>query len=106
MIDLIPTGRKNAILLRDLAAKVGRSPRAVQSDIQALRDNGHPILSAAQGGYYLPTPDAEGIKDCLRYIAMMRRQALSRLKRIRTAKRWIRELYQMRFITNNTDQEV
>jgi len=38
MIELIPTGAENAILLKDLAAKVGKSPRQVQADIQSIRE--------------------------------------------------------------------
>lgn len=31
MIDLIPTGEENAVLLKDLAVMVGKSPRTVAS---------------------------------------------------------------------------
>lgn len=91
MIDLIPKGKDNAILLADLASITGRPPRVVQAKIQKLRDSGCHILSAATGGYYVPTDDAEGVSDTENYIKMMRLQALGRLRRIGTAKRWLAE---------------
>ncbi len=38
MIDFIPIGQENAILLKDLAAITGKSPRTVQAEIKDLRD--------------------------------------------------------------------
>jgi biotin operon repressor len=94
MIELIPTGAENAILLKDLAALTGKAPRTVQADIMRLRDEGEPILSSASGGYYLPTNDDEGFRDVSRYIEMMKSQAYGRLKRLRAANRWIIEYRQ------------
>lgn len=91
MIDLIPKGKDNAILLADLASIVGISPREVKKRIQILRESGTHILSSAAGGYYRPTNGKEGIADTRRYISMMETQAKGRFKTIRTAKRWLRE---------------
>ena len=58
MIDLIPTGEENAVLLKDLAVMVGKSQRTVQADVKRLRDRGYLlILSSASGGYYFPSAD-------------------------------------------------
>ncbi len=99
MIDFIPIGAENAVLLKDLSSMVGKSPRQVQADIQLLRDNGLLILSSASGGYYFPSADEKGEVETERYIAMMEGQALGRLKRLRAAKKWLRERGQMRITT-------
>lgn len=57
IIDLIPTGRDNAIPAADLA-KVAAFPdaRTLQQEIHSLREHGVVILSATDkpNGYYLP----------------------------------------------------
>ena len=61
MIDLIPIGAENAVLLKDLAAMVGKSPRQVQADIQSIREKDQiNIISLATGGYCLPSSDDKG----------------------------------------------
>lgn len=99
MIDFIPIGQENAILLKDLAAMTGKSPRTVQADVQLLRDHGFVILSSAAGGYYFPTTDEKGVSEVRQYIAMMESQALGRLKRVKVAKKWLRERGQTRIDT-------
>jgi biotin operon repressor len=95
MIDLIPTGEENAVLLKDLAVMVGKSPRTVQADVKRLRDRGYLILSSASGGYYFPSADKKGEAEAEQYIAMMESQAFGRLKRLMSAKKWLRERGQM-----------
>ena len=97
MINLIPTGKENAILLKDLAALTGKAPRTVQADIQLLRDNGFVILSSAAGGYYFPSTDEKGVAEATRYMAMMESQAFGRLKRLGAVKKWLKEYGQVQF---------
>ena len=84
MIDLIPIGAENAVLLKDLAAMVGKSPRQVQADIQSIREKDQiNIISLATGGYCLPSSDDKGEREAKRYEVMMIRQAIGRLKKAR-----------------------
>lgn len=100
MIDLIPIGAENAILLKDLAALTGKAPRTVQADILRLRDEKRiNILSSATGGYYLPTYDDKGERESRQYELMMIRQALGRLKRAGVSRQWREEYKQTRFFT-------
>jgi len=100
MIELIPTGAENAILLKDLAAKVGKSPRQVQADIQSIREKDQiNVISLATGGYCLPSSDDNGEREAKRYEVMMIRQAIGRLKKARLSMKWRAERNQMRFYT-------
>jgi biotin operon repressor len=107
MIELIPTGAENAILLKDLAAKVGKSPRQVQADIQSIREKDQiNIISLATGGYCLPSSDDKGEREAKRYEVMMIRQAIGRLKKARLSMKWRAERNQMRFYTGEKLEEI
>ena len=94
IIAYIPVGKENAILLNRLAMTLGISSRAVKRKIQKLRDGGMVILSSADGGYFIPRNDKEGLKEVNRYIKMMEKQAMSRFSRVRSARRWREEYKQ------------
>lgn len=51
--DILPTGKENAILARDLAAKLGVSELVLRDIVTADRINGIVICSSS-AGYYLP----------------------------------------------------
>ena len=107
MIELIPTGVENAILLKDLAAKVGKSPRQVQADIQSIREKDQiNVISLATGGYCLPSSDDNGEREAKRYEVMMIRQAIGRLKKARLSMKWRAERNQMRFYTGEKLEEI
>jgi biotin operon repressor len=107
MIELIPTGAENAILLKDLAAKVGKSPRQVQADIQSIREKDQiNVISLATGGYCLPSSDDNGEREAKRYEVMMIRQAIGRLKKARLSMKWRAERNQMRFYTGEKLEEI
>jgi biotin operon repressor len=107
MIDLIPIGAENAVLLKDLAAKVGKSPRQVQADIQSIREKDQiNIISLATGGYCLPSSDDKGEREAKRYEVMMIRQAIGRLKKARLSMKWRAERNQMRFYTGEKLEEI
>lgn len=107
MIELIPTGAENAILLKDLAEKVGKSPRQVQADIQSIREKDQiNIISLATGGYCLPSSDDKGEREAKRYEVMMIRQAIGRLKKARLSMKWRAERNQMRFYTGEKLEEI
>ena len=99
ILDYIPEGKENAILVNRLAMTLGISSRAVKKMVQKLRDGGMVILSSAEGGYFIPSNDNEGLKEVNRYIKMMERQAMSRFDRVRSARRW-REEYKQESIEN------
>lgn len=100
IIAYIPEGKENAILVNRLAMTLGISAREVKRKIQKLRDGGMVILSSAEGGYFIPSKDKEGLKEVNRYIKMMESQAMSRFIRVRSARRW-REEYQQESIETN-----
>lgn len=107
MIDLIPIGAENAVLLKDLAAMVGKSPRQVQADIQSIREKDQiNIISLATGGYCLPSSDDKGEREAKRYEVMMIRQAIGRLKKARLSMKWRAERNQMRFYTGEKLEEI
>jgi biotin operon repressor len=107
MIDLIPIGAENAVLLKDLAAKVGKSPRQVQADIQSIREKDQiNVISLATGGYCLPSSDDNGEREAKRYEVMMIRQAIGRLKKARLSMKWRAERNQMRFYTGEKLEEI
>ncbi len=107
MIDFIPIGAENAVLLKDLAAKVGKSPRQVQADIQSIREKDQiNIISLATGGYCLPSSDDKGEREAKRYEVMMIRQAIGRLKKARLSMKWRAERNQMRFYTGEKLEEI
>ncbi len=107
MIDLIPIGAENAVLLKDLAAMVGKSPRQVQADIQIIREKDQiNVISLATGGYCLPSSDDNGEREAKRYEVMMIRQAIGRLKKARLSMKWRAERNQMRFYTGEKLEEI
>ncbi|MGN1339351.1 MAG: HTH domain-containing protein [Oscillospiraceae bacterium] len=61
--DFIPTGRNNAISMKDLATLLNISERGVRSIIQRAREQGAPICSEYEnrGGYYLPADKYEAL---------------------------------------------
>lgn len=61
LVELIPTGRTNAIPMRDLATLLNISQRAVRVIVQRARELGSPICSEWEnrGGYYFPADEHE-----------------------------------------------
>ena len=61
LVELIPTGRANAIPMRDLATLLNISQRAVRVIVQRARGLGSPICSEWEnrGGYYFPADEHE-----------------------------------------------
>lgn len=61
LVELIPTGRANAIPMRDLATLLNISQRAVRVIVQRARELGSPICSEWEnrGGYYFPADERE-----------------------------------------------
>lgn len=90
----IPYGKENAITLDELCTLTLWSRSAVKEKIQKLRDNGEVILSS-QEGYFRPVQNDTGAEQVERFIRMMEKQAKSRMYRIRSAKRWLREYKQV-----------
>lgn len=82
---ILPTGKENAIPMRELAFLLGfESTRSLQADIARSRDAGQVILSSSssKGGYYLPANDEE----IAEFVAVLRSRAISIFKAIRSAK--------------------
>ena len=79
LTELIPTGRANAIPMKDLATLMNISERAVRVIVQRAREHGSPICSEWEnkGGYYFPA-DVDEARTYLR-------QQKSRIRSARAA---------------------
>ena len=79
LTEFIPTGRANAISMRELAALLNVDTRTVRALVQRAREQGAPICSewGANGGYYLPADTYEA----RRYL----RQQKARIRSARAA---------------------
>lgn len=55
LIESIPVGRSNAILMKTLAEQRDEDPRTLRAHVQREREQGAPICSDWEhGGYFLP----------------------------------------------------
>ncbi|MGN0680139.1 MAG: hypothetical protein ACI4JS_10790, partial [Oscillospiraceae bacterium] len=79
LTELIPTGRNNAIPMKDVATLLNISERAVRVLVQKAREHGAPICSdwENRGGYFYPADTYEAME----YF----RQQKSRIKTARAA---------------------
>lgn len=61
LTELIPTGRNNAIPMRDLATLLNVNERTIRLLVQKAREKGAPICSEwkNRGGYYFPADEYE-----------------------------------------------
>ena len=60
LIELIPRGRLNAILMPNLSKRLGIKPRECRRLVQREREQGVPICSDWEhGGYFMPTNKEE-----------------------------------------------
>lgn len=83
LVDLIPSGRENAVTGRELASLLGMDCRDVSRTIEKLRADGEPVCAtcdSSRPGYFL----AEGPEDLERYIASLDRR-LRAIRRTRAA---------------------
>ena len=86
IVDLLPTGKCNAIESQTLADLLGcKSIRELQSLIAAERAAGSVILSTCNdgGGYYLPANDQE-VREFIRTLEARGKNTLLALKSART----------------------
>lgn len=89
LTDLLPKGKENAILAKDLCMVLGiNDTRKLRKMVEAARMNGELILSNMKtGGYYIPK-NKEEIKE---YYKTMSKYAESIKKSIYTAKKALKE---------------
>lgn len=86
LVDLLPTGRENAVTGRELASLLDLDGREISRTIERLRADGVPVCAtcdSSRPGYYL----AEGSEDLERYIASLDR----RLRAIRLTREALAE---------------
>ena len=81
ILDLIPRDEENAIHLQQLCMLTGFDQKKIKLLISRSRNEGHIIVSGQSG--YWKTSSRE---DLLKYIATQERQALTRLRNLRTLK--------------------
>lgn len=90
VLHWIPTGHENAVTLARLAAITDLGERDLKDRIQQLRKAGHPVISMASGGYFLPDPNSP--EDALiadRYVKMMYAQATERMATVKAVSAWL-----------------
>lgn len=87
----MPIGHENAISNWELSAITGFSERAVREYIRQLRvDDGIPIISSADRGYFIPREDNEAdIEAGKRFVAMQETQAKNRFLSARAVKNFL-----------------
>lgn len=97
LTEFIPTGRANAIPMKDLATLLNVDARTVRALVQRAREQGAPICSEWEhnGGYYMPADKYEAES----YL----RQQQSRIKSARAALNGITEFLQPFAVPNDTE---
>ena len=89
VVDLIPTGKANAITRERLCSLTGLSDRAVRRLIEIARIEGAIILNAQDGaGYYI----SDNPVDIRRQIATNNSRALAILKQQKCLRRRLNEI--------------
>lgn len=99
LTELIPTGRANAIPMKDLATLLNISPRAVRIIVQRARELGSPICSEWEnrGGYYFPAD----VFEARTYLC----QQKSRIRSARAALNGVTKYLQSYAVTDNIEYD-
>lgn len=89
ILDLIPTGKANAVTRAQLCAHTGLSDRAVRKLIELARIDGAIIINAQDGaGYYI----SDNPVDIRRQIATNNSRAMTILKQQKCLRRRLAEI--------------
>lgn len=89
IVDLIPTGKANAVTRAQLCALTGLSDRAVRKLIEIARIEGEIIINAQDGaGYYV----SDNPEDIRRQMATNRSRAMSILRQQKYLRRRLAEI--------------
>lgn len=86
IMDYIPTGKDNAVSMKDLAIAMRTDARTVRKMIHSARMDGA-IICGTNAGYYKPETDDE----LLSYYRLARRRALSGLASLKAARAVLKE---------------
>ena len=89
IVDLLPTGKENAISQKQLAAVLNISERELRKRIEFERRNGAVICSSTDAdgsGYYLP----QNVEEAQRFYATMQKRTRPTLECLRATRRWIK----------------
>ena len=87
LTELIPTGRANAISMRELSERLNVDTRTLRALIQQEREKGVPICSDwEKGGYFMPVNSSEA--------RVYYRQQKHRIKTARAALRGVEKYLQ------------
>lgn len=64
ILELIPTGRANALTARQITALTGIGERSIQKAVEKLRCRGYKIVAALEApfGYFIPADIKEAIE--------------------------------------------
>lgn len=90
LLDIIPTGKKNAISRNQLRALSGLSDRAMREQIAETRRE-IPIINDQTGiGYYIPAE--EDIEEAKAFLRQEEARAKSIFWSIRGLRRWIKKV--------------
>ena len=87
ILDLIPTGRGNAISMKDLARILEVDVRGVRQLVHNARNDGE-VICGTESGYYQPATKEE-LRD---YIALAQSRAFSCLRSLKAARKLLSEM--------------
>lgn len=91
--SLLLHGEENAIPTSDLVAIAGvKSTRHLQKQIEWERARGALILSAADGGYFLPDDGEKGMRELSAFVTTLRRRAVNTLLTLRAANKALKQM--------------
>lgn len=93
----IPEGLEYALTVKALSDRTGIGQRAVKEYIRQLRvDDGLPIISSADGGYFLPREDSEADEEAaVRFLTMQKNQARNSFLSAKPVMRFLSESRQL-----------
>lgn len=90
IIDLLPTGKTNAISQKQLSIILNVSERKLRKIIETERQNGQVICSsmdAEVNGYFLPAT----VEEAREFYATMKKRITTTLKCLRATRQWIKD---------------
>ena len=91
--SLLLHGEENAITTADLVEITGAtSARHLQKLIERERARGALILSAADGGYFLPDEGEKGMRELAAFVTTLRRRAENTLLTLQAANKALKQM--------------
>lgn len=91
--SLLLHGEENAISTADLVSMSGAtSVRKLQQQIERERARGALILSASDGGYFLPDDGEKGYRELTAFVRTLRSRAVNTLRTLKAANKALQQM--------------